>query len=469
MAEAPQYDLVVIGSGPGGYVAAIRAGQLGLKTAIVEKDDKFGGTCLHVGCIPTKDLLLSADVYDYVKNAKEFGIIAKDASVDWPSIIARKTKVVTKLAKGVEFLLKKNKVQTIRGVGKLAGAGKITVTDPKGATQDISAKKIVLATGSEARMLPGLEADGKTLLTNREILSLPAIPQSMVIIGAGAVGVEFASIFARFGTKVTVLEMLPRAVPLEDEEISAELEKSLKHQGIAIQTQAKVAKVTKTATGVTLEYTVQDGKPQTIEAETCLVAVGRVPNTANIGLEKTRVKLERGFVKTDGFLQTDEPGVYAIGDIVANSPLLAHVASMEGIVAVTHAAGKHAEAINHRQIPNCTYTEPEVASVGLTERLAREAGHKVKIGKFPYAAVSKAAILGDTKGFVKVVSDEKYGEILGVHIIGPRATETIAEAVMAMRLEGTVDDIAHTIHAHPTLAEAVGEAAHAAVDWPIHI
>lgn len=469
MAEAPQYDLVVIGSGPGGYVAAIRAGQLGLKTAIVEKDDKFGGTCLHVGCIPTKDLLLSADVYDYVKNAKEFGIVANDASVDWPSIIARKTKVVTKLAKGVEFLLKKNKVQTIRGVGKLAGAGKITVTDSKGATQDITAKKIVLATGSEARMLPGLEADGKTLLTNKEILSLPAIPESMVIIGAGAVGVEFASIFARFGTKVTVLEMLPRAVPLEDEEISAELEKSLKHQGIAMQMQAKVSKVTKTATGVTLEYTVQDGKPQTIEAETCLVAVGRVPNTANIGLEKTRVKLERGFVKTDGFLQTDEPGVYAIGDIVAASPLLAHVASMEGIVAVTHAAGKHAEAINHRQIPNCTYTEPEVASVGLTERLAREAGHKVKIGKFPYAAVSKAAILGDSKGFVKVVSDEKYGEILGVHIIGPRATETIAEAVMAMRLEGTVDDIAHTIHAHPTLAEAVGEAAHAAVDWPIHI
>ncbi len=469
MAEAPQYDLVVIGSGPGGYVAAIRAGQLGLKTAIVEKDDKWGGTCLHVGCIPTKDLLLSADVYDYVRNAKEFGIIDTNVSVDWAAMLARKTKVVTKLAKGVEFLLKKNKVEMIHGLGKIVSPGKISVTDPQGATREITAKNIVLATGSEARMLPGLEADGKTLLTNKEILSLPAIPKSMVIIGAGAVGVEFASIFQRFGTKVTVLEMLPRAVPLEDEEISAELEKSLKHQGIAIQTQAKVTKVTKTANGVTVEYTVADGKPQTLEAETCLVAVGRVPNTANIGLEKTRVKLERGFVKTDGFMQTDEPGIYAIGDIVANSPLLAHVASMEGIVAVTHAAGKHAEPINHRQIPNCTYTEPEVASVGLTERLAREAGHKVKIGKFPYAAVSKAAILGAREGFVKVVSDEKYGEILGVHIIGPRATETIAEAVMAMRLEGTVDDIAHTIHAHPTLAEAVGEAAHAAVDWAIHI
>jgi len=291
----------------------------------------------------------------------------------------------------------------------------------------------------------------------------------MVIIGAGAVGVEFASIFHRFGTKVMVLEMLPHAVPLEDEEVSVELEKSFKHQGIAIQTQAKVAKVTKAASGIALEYTVGDGKPQTVEAETCLVAVGRAPNTANIGLEKTRIKLERGFVKTNGFMQTEEPGVYAIGDIVANSPLLAHVGSMEGIVAVTHAAGKAAEPINYRQIPNCTYTEPEVASVGLTERQAREAGHKVKIGKFPYAGVSKAAILGAREGFVKVVSEERYGEILGVHIIGPRATETIAEAVMAMRLEGTVDDIAHTIHAHPTLAEGMGEAAHAAVDWPIHI
>ncbi len=469
MAETPKYDLVVIGSGPGGYVAAIRSGQLGLKTAIIEKDDKWGGTCLHVGCIPTKDLLLNADVLDYFKNAKEFGIVCKEYFLDWQAVLARKTKVVTRLAKGVEFLLKKNKVDMLRGYGKLAGPGKISLTDPKGATQEITAKNIVLATGSEARMLPGLVPDGKTLLTNKEILNLPAIPKSMVVIGAGAVGVEFASIFERFGTKVTVLEMLPRAVPLEDEEISAELEKSLKHQGIAIQTQAKVAKVAKSANGITVEYTVADGKPQTVEAETCLVAVGRAPNTADVGLEKTRVKLERGFVKTNGFMQTDELGVYAIGDIVANSPLLAHVASMEGIVAVTHAAGKHAEPVNHRQIPNCTYTEPEVASVGLTERLAREAGHKVKIGKFPYAGVSKAAILGVREGFVKVVSEEKYGEILGVHIIGPRATETIAEAVMAMRLEGTVDDIAHTIHAHPTLAEGMGEAAHAAVDWAIHI
>ena len=469
MAEAPRYDVMVIGSGPGGYVAAIRSGQLGMKTAIVEKDEKFGGACLHVGCIPTKSLLLNAEVYDYFKNAKEFGIICKEFSFDWQAILARKAKVVTKLSKGVEFLLKKNHVDTVRGFAKLAGPGKISVTDSKGATQEITAKNIVLATGSEARLLPGLEPDGKTILTNKEILSLPEIPISLVIIGAGAVGVEFASIFHRFGSKVTVLEMLPRAVPLEDEEISAELEKSFRHQGIAIVTQAKVAKVAKTAKGISVEYTVGDGKPQTLEADTCLVAVGRAPNTANLGLEKTRVKLERGFVKVNGTMQTDEPGVYAIGDIVANSPLLAHVASMEGIVAVTHAAGKPAEPINYRQIPNCTYCEPEIGSVGLTERQAREAGHKVKIGKFPFAAVSKAAILGAREGFVKMVSDERYGEILGVHIIGPRATETIAEAVMAMRLEGTVDDIAHTIHTHPTLAEALGEAAHAAVDWAIHI
>jgi len=469
LAELPKYDVVVVGSGPGGYVAAIRSGQLGMKTAIVEKDDKFGGTCLRVGCIPTKSLLLNAEVYDYFRNAKEFGITCKEFSLDWQAVLARKAKVVTKLSKGVEFLLKKNHVDMVRGYGKLVGPGKISVTDPKGAVQEISAKNIVLATGSEARLLPGLQPDGKTILTNKEILSLAEIPKSLVIIGAGAVGVEFASIFERFGSKVTVLEMLPRAVPIEDDEVSAELEKSFRRQGIAIETRAKVDKITKTTKGVTLEYTVADGKPQTLEAEACLIAVGRAPNTASIGLEKTRVKLERGFVKVNGFMQTDEPGVYAIGDIVAGSPLLAHVGSMEGIVAVTHAAGKTAEPMNYRLVPSCTYTEPEIGSVGLTERQAREAGHNVKIGKFPYSAVSKAAILGAREGFVKVVADERYGEILGVHIIGPRATETIAEAVMAIRLEGTVDDIAHTIHAHPTLAEAMGEAAHAAVDWPIHI
>lgn len=466
---AGNYDVVVIGSGPGGYVAAIRAGQLGLKTALVEKDDKLGGTCLHVGCIPTKSLLFNADVYDYFKNAKDYGIVCKEFSLDWAAVMARKAAVVKKLSKGVEFLEKKNKVETIHGFATLAGSGRVTVTDAKGQKSEISAKNIVLATGSEAKLLPGMEADGKTILTNKEILDLKEVPKSMVIIGAGAVGVEFGSIFHRFGTKVTILEMLPHAVPLEDEEISAELEKSFKKQGIAMHLGAKVGKVAKTSKGVSVDFTTSDGKAQKLDADTCLVAVGRAPNTQNISLEKTRARLERGFVKTNGFMQTDEPGLYAIGDIVAASPLLAHVGEMEGIVAVTHAAGKHAEPINYNQVPNCTYTEPEIASVGLSERKAREAGHKVKIGKFPFSANSKAGILGAREGFIKIVSDEKYGEVLGVHMIGPRVTEMIAEAVVVMRLEGTVDDLAHTIHPHPTLTEAILEAAEGAEGMSIHI
>jgi dihydrolipoamide dehydrogenase len=467
--DSPKYDVVIIGSGPGGYVAGIRAGQLGLKTALIEKDDKFGGTCLHVGCIPTKALLLNADVYDYFKNAKEFGIVCKEFSVDWAAVQERKNKIVTKLAKGVEFLLKKNKVEILQGYGSVAGPGRASVKDSKGQTREIAAKNIVLATGSEAKMIPGLEPDAKTLLTNKEILSLKEIPKSMVIIGAGAVGMEFASIFHRFGTQVTVLEMLPHAVPLEDEEISTELEKSFRKQGIVMHLGAKVQKVSKKTKGVSVEFTGSDNKAQTLEAETCLVAVGRAPNTQNIGLEKTRVQLERGFVKTNPFMQTGEPGVYAIGDIVAASPLLAHVGEMEGVVAVTHAAGKPVEPINYKQVPNCTYCEPEVASVGLTERQAREAGHKVKVGKFPFSANSKAGILGAREGQVKIVCDERYGEILGVHMIGPRVTELVAEAVVAMHLEGTTMDLAHTIHPHPTLSEAIHEAAHAAEDWAIHI
>jgi dihydrolipoamide dehydrogenase len=469
LSELPQYDAVIIGSGPGGYVAGIRAGQLGLKTALIEKDNKFGGTCLHVGCIPTKALLLNAEVYDYFKNAREYGVSCKEFSLDWAAVQERKNKIVAKNAKGVEFLLKKNKVETLQGFGSLAGPGKVSVKDSKGGTREIAAKNIVLATGSEAKMLPDLEPDAKTILTNKEVLNLKAIPQSMVIIGAGAVGVEFASIFHRFGTQVTLLEMLPHAVPVEDEEISIELEKSFRKQGITMHLGVKVQKVSRTSKGVSIEFAGPDNKLQTLEAETCLVAVGRAPNTQNIGLEKSKVKLERGFVKTNPFMQTDELGVYAIGDIVAASPLLAHVGQMEGVVAVTHAAGKPVEPINYNQVPNCTYCEPEVASVGLTERRAREAGHKIKIGKFPFSANSKAGILGAREGFVKIVCDERYGEILGVHLIGPRVTESIAEAVAAMHLEGTALDLAHTIHAHPTLSEAVHEAAHAAVDWAIHI
>ena len=341
MAETAKYDLVVIGSGPGGYVAAIRAGQLGLKTAIIEKDDKLGGTCLHVGCVPTKALLVNAEVYDYFKNAKEYGIVLKEISLDWSAIQARKARIVTRLAKGVEFLLKKNKVEIIHGFGCLAGPGRISVANGKNQARELVAKNIVLATGSEAKLLPGLEADGKAILTNREVLDLGQIPKSMIVIGAGAVGVELASIFHRFGTKVTVLEMLPRAVPLEDEEISAELEKSFRKQGVAVYTQAKVEKATKTASGVSVAFSGSDGRPQTLEAETLLVAVGRAPNTQGIGLEKTRVRTERGFVKVGPYMQTDEPGVYAIGDIVAGSPLLAHVASMEGVVAVTQIGRAH--------------------------------------------------------------------------------------------------------------------------------
>ena len=469
MAEAPKYDVAVIGSGPGGYVAGIRSGQLGLKTVLIERDNKFGGTCLHVGCIPTKDLLLNAEVVDYFKHAQEFGIECKEYSVDWAAVQARQNKVVTKLAKGVEFLLKKNKVEMVQGFAQLAGPGRITVTDASNKPREIQAKNIILATGSEAKMLPGLEPDAKTILTNKEILSLKKLPKSMVIIGSGAVGVEFGSIFKRFGTDVTIIEMLPRIVPLEDEEVSATLEKSFKKQGIAIHTQAKVEKVSKSAKGVSVDFTDAQGKAQKLEAETCLVAVGRAPNTQGIGIEKTRVRLERGFVKVDPYMRTDEPGVYAIGDIVAGSPLLAHVGSMEGIVAVTHAAGKPVEPINYRQIPNCTYCEPEIASAGLTERQAREAGYNVKIGKFPFVGNSKATILGMPEGFIKIVSDERYGEILGVHMIGPRVTEMIAEAVVVMRLEGTVEDLERTIHPHPTLTEAVPEAAHAVHGMAIHI
>ncbi len=466
--ETPQYDFVVIGSGPGGYVAAIRAAQLGLKTAIIEKDDKFGGTCLHWGCVPTKALLFDAEVYDYFKNAREFGIDCKQFALDWDAVQARKNKIVTKLAKGVEFLLKKNKVETIAGYGRLAGNGRVVISDSKGKAREVQASNIVLATGSEAKMLPGLTADGKSVLTNKEVLGLKRIPKSMAIIGAGAVGVEFASIFNRLGTDVTLIEMLPRIVPLEDEEVSAELEKAFRKQGIVIHTGANVQQAS-SGKMASLTFSSRDGKTVAIEAKTLLVAVGRAPNTSDVGLDKTQIQPERGFIRIDPFMRTAEPGVYAIGDIVASSPLLAHVGHAEGIVAATHAAGKNAEPINYQQVPNCTYCEPEVSSVGLTEAQAREAGFKVKIGKFPFSANSKADILGVRTGFVKIVSDETYGEILGVHMIGPRVTEMIAEAVLALRLEATAEDLAHTIHPHPTLTEALLEAAHAAHDWAIHI
>ncbi len=451
-----KYDLAIIGSGPGGYVAAIRAGQLGLKTVVVEKDAPLGGTCLLIGCIPTKVLLHHADLYEHFKRAAEFGFEVKDVAVNWPAILARKDKIILKHSKGIEFLFKKNKVERVQGFGRLAGPGRVSV-DKDGKTTEIEAANILLATGSDARTLPGVEIDGKIVLTNREILSLPAIPKSMVVVGSGAVGSEFASIYSAFGTQVTILEMLPRIVPLEDEEISAELAKAFNKKGMRIETSAKVASVKKDAKGATVTYADKDGKTQSVAAEKILMAVGRRPVTEGLNLEKTRARLERGFLLTGPHMETDEPGLYAIGDIVAGMPQLAHAASMEGIVAVTHIAGRPTQPVNRARIPNCTYCEPQIGSVGLSESAAREAGYGVKIGKFPFLGNSKATILGAHEGFVKVVAEEKYGEILGVHIIGPLATEIIAEAVTALQMEATVDDMMWMIHAHPTVWEALGD------------
>jgi dihydrolipoamide dehydrogenase len=450
------YDVAIIGSGPGGYTAAFRAGQYGLKTVLIEKDPKLGGTCLHVGCIPTKALLHSAEVWEYFKHSTEQGIHCDNPRLDLPLVLDRKNKIVDRHAKGLTGLAKKNKVETIAGYATLQGRGKILVRTAKG-EQTVEAKNIILATGSEARMLPGLSPDA-TILTNVEILDMQAVPKTLAVIGAGAVGVEFASIFARFGTKVTVLEMLPRLVPVEDEDVSKELERSFKKQGIRCETGAKVENIERHDQCVRLKVTMNNNKTETLDAEKLLVAVGRRPNTDKVGLENTRVESDRGFIKVDAYQQTAEPGVYAIGDIVAGTPQLAHVASMEGLVAVAHIAGKSARPVNKNRIPGATYTEPGIGSVGLTEAQAKAAGYKVKVGKFPFLGNSKATILGHHDGFVKVVTDSTYGEILGVHIIGPHAYELIAEGVAAMEAEATVDTMTATIHAHPTLYEAVGEA-----------
>jgi dihydrolipoamide dehydrogenase len=453
-----KYDLAIIGSGPGGYNTAIRASQWGLKTLCIEKDGYLGGTCLHVGCIPTKVLLHHAEIYDTFKRAKEFGIDVKEFSLNWPATLARKEAVVNKHAKGIEFLFRKNKVDRMQGWGKWAGPGRVTV-EKDGQVTEVEAMHIMFGTGSAARSLPGVEIDGKTILSNIEILQLPAVPKTLVIVGAGAVGVEFASVFNSFGTQVTVLEMLPRITPIEDEEISAELEKALKKKGIQIFTEAKVDSVKKDAQGATVSFTDKTGKPQSVSAEKVLMAVGRRPLTDNLGFEKSQVKLERGFVHTGPYMETAEPRLYAIGDIVAGMPQLAHAASMEGITCVAKITGKQImPPLEKTRIPNCTYCEPQVASIGLTERAAREAGYAVKTGKFPFIGNSKATILGHHEGFIKVVSDEATAELLGVHIIGPLATEIVAESVAALQLEATVDDLMSTVHAHPTVWEAMADA-----------
>ena len=438
-------------------MTAIRAAELGLKTVVIEKDAFLGGTCLHVGCIPTKVLLHHADVYEHLKNAAEYGFEVSGLKVNWGGTLARKDKIVKKHAKGIEMLFKKNKVELVQGWGRYAGPGRVSV-EKDGKKTEIEAANIIVATGSEARMLPGVEADGKTILTNREILQLAEIPKSMIVVGAGAVGVEFASIFHTFGTQVTILEALPRAVPVEDEEISAELDKAFRKKGIQIFTSSAVESVKKNAGGVSVTFKDKDGKGQTLEAEKILIAVGRRPLTENCGLENSKAQVERGFVHVGPYMETAEKGLYAIGDIVAGLPQLAHAASAEGIVAVTHIAGKPVQPIVKTRIPGATYCEPQIGSIGLTEKQARDAGHAVKVGKFPFLGNSKATILGSHGGFIKIVSEESYGEVLGVHIIGPLATEILAEAATVLQLEGTVDDMMNMVHAHPTVWEAMGEA-----------
>ncbi|HEY6968204.1 MAG TPA: dihydrolipoyl dehydrogenase [Candidatus Angelobacter sp.] len=454
------YDVAILGAGPGGYTSAIRAGQLGLKVCLIEKDERLGGTCLQVGCIPTKALLFNAEVYDHLKAAQEYGIDGvTDPRLNWKTIQDRKNKIVTKHTKGLDFLMRKNKVTVVHGFARLTGPATngihtVEVSTEAGSSQ-IKTKNIILATGSFARMLPGLSPDDR-ILTNIEVLSLSAIPKSMVIIGCGAVGVEFASIYKSFGAEVTLIEVLPRLVSVEDEDVSKELLRSFKKKGITCFLGTKVDKVQKNKNGVTVTFTPEGEKQQKIDAEKVLIAVGRGPNTEKIGLEKfPNIKTERGYVHVNEWMETGEKGIYAIGDIVAGLPQLAHVASMCGIVVVSRIAGKHAKPVNKNHIPGCTYCEPQIGSVGLTEAKAREAGYQVKVGKFPFTANSKASIMNAHEGFIKVVSDAKFGEILGVHIIGPVATEIIAEAVTAMELEATVEDMMFTIHAHPTVAEGL--------------
>jgi dihydrolipoamide dehydrogenase len=450
------YDLVIIGSGPGGYSAAVRAGQYGLRTALVEKSAKLGGTCLLVGCIPTKALLHAAELWDHFRNPAD-GLACDNPRLDFSKVIDRKNQIVNKHSKGVDFLMRKNKVEVFKGQATLRGAGVVEVQSEQG-VQTLETRNVIIATGSEARMFPGLEPDGERILTNVEILDQRAVPGSMAIIGSGAVGSEFACMFHRFGTKVTLLEMLPRIVPLEDEEVSKELERVFKKKGIRVETGAKAEAIRRTDDGVQVTLTLASGQKEELTAEKVLVGVGRRPVTDNIGLETTRVATDRGFIQVDEYQRTAEPGIYAIGDVVAGTPQLAHVATREGLIAVAHIAGKPVQPLNRRLIPACTYTEPGIGSVGLTEAEARAQDYKVKTGKFSFMPNSMASILGQHDGFVKIVSEETYGEILGVHIIGPLAWEYISEGVAAMAAEATVETMMNTIHAHPTLYEAVGEA-----------
>ncbi|TSA34617.1 MAG: dihydrolipoyl dehydrogenase [Porphyromonadaceae bacterium] len=461
------YDLIVVGSGPGGYVAAIRASQLGLKTAVIEKAE-LGGICLNWGCIPTKSLLKSAQVFDYVKHASDFGVIVEGTvKPDFIGIIGRSRSVAEGMSKGVQFLLKKNKIEVIQGSGKLAGSGKVTVTDHTGAETVYEARNIILATGARSKELPNLTQDGKKIIGYRDALALEKLPVSMVVVGSGAIGTEFASFYNSMGTDVTLVEFLPEIVPLEDEEVSKALARSLKKAGIKIMTESSVESVE--IKGETCLVSIKTKKGIEIrEAEIVLSAVGVTANLENLGLEAAGVLLEKGKVKVDQYYCTSVPGIYAIGDIVPGQAL-AHVASAEGIICVEKIAGLNPEPLDYNNIPGCTYTTPEVASVGYTEKAAKEAGFDIKVGKFPFTASGKASAAGAKDGFVKLIFDSMHGELLGAHLIGSNVTEMIAELVVARKLEITGHELIKTVHPHPTMSEAIMEAAASAFGEVIHL
>ena len=463
----------MIGAGTGGYVAAIRAAQLGKTVAVVEKQKSLGGTCLIWGCIPTKALLEHAHALKVIQNAAEWGVTlpAGTPAIDMAKVQTRKDKIVTGLTKGIEFLFKKNKIDWIKGTARLAGGGKVEIVD--GEKQTLQAKEIIIATGSSPRSVPGITTDGKRIITSDEAIHLQAVPKSMVILGSGAVGVEFASIYRRFGSDVTIIELLPRLVPVEDEAVSAELEKSFKKQGIKALTGTRVTNATATAKGVDIEAQTPDGKTLSLTADVLLVATGRGPVTSGLGLEALGLRTEKGYITVDSLYRTSVPGISAIGDVIALDgiahPQLAHVSSAEGIVVAERLAGREVRPLNYEHVPSCTYSDPEIGSVGLTEAEAKARGYSVKIGSFPFGVLGRAKMAGESEGFVKIVADTRYDEVLGVHMIGPRSTELIAEAVLALRLECTVEELVKTIHAHPTFSEAVGEASHAAHGAAIHL
>ena len=463
-----KFDMTIIGSGPGGYVCAVRAAQLGLSVAVVEKEALPGGTCLHWGCIPTKAMLHSAEILESSRHASDFGITVAKATVDMAGVQTYREATVQANAKGVQYLFKKNNVELLEGHGRLAGAGRVEVTPATGKPFTVASNSIVIATGSVIRGLPGVEFDGKTIINSDHALHLRKVPKSMIVLGAGAVGVEFASIYRSFGAEVTVVELLPNLVPIEDEDLGKELARCYKKRGIAVHVGTRVEGVAKTRAGVKVTASKGDAALE-LEAEVLLVAIGRRPLTDDCGLATTQVKTDdRGFIEVDTMMRTAESGVYAIGDVLA-TPALAHVGSHEGVVAAEHAAGQAPHAIDYDRIPSCTYCSPEVASIGLSEKEARERGHEVAVGKFPFSAIGKAKILGDARGFVKIVSETRYDQVLGVHIVGPHATELIAEATAALALEATTASLIETIHAHPTLHEAIHEAALGVHGRSIHI